>query len=261
MPALRQPQGQSSVQAWARLAGLLYLVIIVIGLLGEALIRASLVVPGDPGATVRKILDAESLWRVGIAAQDLLLVCAVGLTCAWYVLLRPVNGGLTLLAVFFALVSLAVESVSALHLHAVLTPLSDATYLKAIDPALLHLQAYQSVVAHAQAFGLALIFFGVECLLIGHLIRRSGYFPKWIGTLMQLAGACYLVNSFSMVLHPPLQALLFPYILLPALLGESAFCLWLLLKGVDVEAWTRSAAAWEIGADREKMPAQVGMPG
>jgi hypothetical protein len=233
-------------QAWARTAGLLYLVIIVIGLLGEALIRGSLVVAGDPDATVRRILDAEALWRLGVAAQDLLLVCAVGLTWTWYVLLRPVSERLTWLAVFFGLVSLAVESVSALHLHAVLTPLSDAAYLNAIDPRLLHLQAYQAIVAHAQAFGLALIFFGVECLLIGHLVRRSGFLPKWIGTLMQLAGACYLVNSFSMVLHPPLQALLFPLILLPALVGESAFCLWLLVKGVDVQAWTKRTGETRI---------------
>ena len=109
------------------------------------------------------------------------------------------------------------------------------------DPALLHVLAYQSVVAHAHAFGLALIFFGVECLLIGHLIRRSGFFPAAIGVLMQLAGLCYLVNSFSMILSPALQGMLFPFILLPSLVGETTFCLWLLIKGVDVAAWTRRA--------------------
>jgi hypothetical protein len=243
-PPLPLPQrsplpGKLTVQACARIAGLLYLVIIVVGVVGESLIRGSLVAPGDPGATARNIMNAESLWRFGIAAQDLLLVCALGLTFMWYVLLRPVNRQLTWLAVFFALTSLAVESVSALHLHAVLVPLSDAAYLKTVDPQLLHLQAYQSVVAHAQAFGLALVFFGVECIVIGHLVRRSGYFPKLIGTLMQVAGVCYLVNSFAMILSPPLQGLLFPFILLPCLIGESAFCLYLLIKGIRVPVWER----------------------
>lgn len=246
MPAMSLPHpspARPAILNHARLAGVLYLLVIVIGVVGESLIRGSLVVSGDPGATARNIVGAESMWRVGVAAQDLLLLCALGLTWTWYLLLRPVNRNLTLLAVFFALVSLAVESVSALHLHAVLTPLSGASYLAAIDPQLLHLSAYQSVVAHAHAFGLALIFFGVECLIIGYLVRRSGFFPRWIGTLMQVTGACYLVNSFSMVLAPDLQALLFPAILLPCLLGESAFCLWLLVKGVDVPAWERRAAA------------------
>lgn len=239
----RQLPAKLTIQTCARIAGVLYLIIIVIGLLGESLIRGKLVAPGDPNVTARNILDAEPLWRLGIAAQDMLLICAVALTFTWYVLLRPVNKNLTLLAVFFALISLAVESVSTLHLHAVLTPLSSAEYLKAVDPQFLHLMAYQSVIAHAHAFGLALIFFGVECIIIGHLIRQSGFFPKLIGTLMQIAGACYLINSFSMILFPSLQAILFPFILLPALVGESAFCLWLLGKGVDAPGWEQRAAS------------------
>lgn len=234
--------GKLTIQSFARIAGLLYLIVIVIGVLGEGLIRGTLVVSGDPEATARNITGAQALWRLGIAGQDLLLVCALGLTFTWYVLLRPVNRNLAMLAVFFALVSLAVESVSALHLHAVLRPLSDAAYLKAVAPQLLHLMAYQSVLAHAQAFGLALIFFGVECLIVGHLVRRSGFFPTTIGVLMQLAGACYLVNSFSMILSPSLQDLLFPFILLPPFIAESAFCLYLLIKGVDLPAWERRLA-------------------
>jgi hypothetical protein len=243
MPDPRQPPKQIAIQTHARLAGLLYLIIIVIGVLGESVIRGKLVVAGDPEATAANILSSEWLWRLGIAGQDLLLICAVALTLIWYVLLRPVNKHLAQAVVFFALVSLAVESVGALHLHAVLTPLSDSAYLKAIDPRLLHLMAYQSIVAHSHAFGLALIFFGVECLIVGHLVRKSGFFPKTLGLLMQLAGVCYLINSFAMILHPPLQDVLFPLILLPAFIGESAFCLYLLVKGVDVAAWERQTGA------------------
>ena len=241
MSEYRQPASPVNIKAYARLAGVLYLIIIVIGVLGESVIRGKLVVSGDPDATARAILAAEWLWRLGVGAQDLLLLCAVGLTLLWYILLRPVNQHLALAVAFFGLVSLAVESVSALHLHAVLTPLSDAAYLTAIDPQQLHLLAYQSIIAHAHAFGLALIFFGVECLIVGHLIRQCGYFPKAIGWLMQLAGVCYLVNSFAMILYPPLQDMLFPAILLPCFIGESAFCLYLLIKGVDVQAWRRRA--------------------
>jgi Domain of unknown function (DUF4386) len=229
------------IQAWARWAGILYLIVIAIGLYGEAGIRNALIVPGDSVATAHNILAAEFLWRLGVAGQYLLLLCAVGLTMAWYVLLRPVNRNLALLLVFFALVSLAVESVSALHLQAVLAPLSGAAYLHTADPQQAYAAAYLSVVAHAGAFGLALVFFGVECLIAGYLIRRSGFFPAAIGWLMQLAGLCYLLNSFAMVLFPPLHARLFPAILVPSFIGESAFCLWLLIRGVDADAWRQRA--------------------
>lgn len=237
----RQPAHPINIQSYARVGGLLYLIIIIIGLLGESLIRGTLVISGDPEATARSILAAEWLWRLGVGGQDLLLLCAVGLTLIWYILLRPVNQHLAQAVAFFGLVSLAVESVGALHLHAVLTPLSGSAYLKVIDPQQLHLLAYQSIIAHAHAFGLALIFFGVECLIVGHLIRKSGYIPAAIGMLMQLAGACYLINSFAMILPPPLQDKLFPIILLPSFIGESAFCLYLLIKGVDAPAWHRRA--------------------
>ena len=243
LPDPSAPSNPFAINAWARWAGVLYFVIIAISLFGEAGIRNTLIVPGDSMATAHNILAAEFLWRVGVAGQYLLLLCAVGLTLAWYVLLRPVSRYLALLLVFFGLISLAVESVGALHLQAVLTALSGGAYLHAADPQQAYAAAYLSVVAHAGAFGLALVFFGVECLIAGYLIRRSGFFPAAIGWLMQLAGLCYLVNSFAMVLSPPLHAQLFPAILVPSFLGESAFCLWLLIRGVDAAAWRRRADA------------------
>ena len=60
---------------------------------------------------------------------------------------------------------------------------------------------------------------------------------------MQLAGVCYLINSFARILFPSAAGMLFPAILLPALIGERAFCLWLLFKGVTVLEWERQAQA------------------
>lgn len=54
---------------------------------------------------------------------------------------------------------------------------------------------------------------------------------------MQIAGWCYLTNSFALLLLPTLANRLFPAILVPAFLGEASLCLWLLVKGVDVEKW------------------------
>jgi hypothetical protein len=232
--------GGKEAQRVARIAGALYLVIIVIGLLGEALVRNSLVVGGNAAETARRILASEWLWRAGVAGQLVLLLCAVGLSLAWYVLLRPVNRPLTLLAMFFALVSLAIESVGALQLQGALNPLLAAAHL-GIDPRQAQAMAYLAIVGHTQAFAVALMFFGAECLIVGHLVRKSGYFPAPVGVLMQLAGLCYLLNTFIMALSPALHAMVFPAILMPCLLGEGAFCLCLLFKGIDIPAWERRA--------------------
>ncbi|CUI09007.1 DUF4386 domain-containing protein [Massilia antarctica] len=242
MPDQHQTElGGKDARRTARIAGALYLVIIVIGLLGETLIRNSLVVAGNAAETARRIVASEWLWRLGIAGQLLLLLCAVALSLAWYVLLRPVNRKLTLLAMFFALVSLAVESVSALQLQGALTPLLAGAHL-GMDGPQAQAAAYLAIVGHSYAFAVALMFFGAECLIVGHLIRKSGYFPAAVGAMMQLAGLCYLVNTFIMVLSPALHGAVFPAILVPSFLGESAFCLCLLFKGINIPAWERMTA-------------------
>lgn len=227
----------TSPQVYARTGGVLYLIIIVIGFLGEAVVRNGLVVSGDPAATAERIRSSEFLWRVGIAGELVLLVCAVALTLIFYVLLRPVSKELAWLAVFFNLVSIAIEADAALHLQATLMPLGNANYLKALDPKQLHAVAFFSIRSHENGFGVALIFFACVCLVLGYLIFKSGYLPRFVGVLMQLAGLCYLINSFALILFPSFAHQLFPLILLPALIGETSLCLWLLVKGVNIPKW------------------------
>jgi hypothetical protein len=234
---------ETSPQIYARIGGVLYLIIIVIGALGEAFVRDRLIVSGDAAATAERIRASESLWRVGIAGELFLLTCAVALTLIFYVLLRPVSRNLALLAAFFNLVSVAVEAASALHLLATLFPLANADYLKVLDPKQLHASVYLSTKSWEYGFGVSLIFFGWVCLVVGYLIFRSGYLPKVIGVLMQIAGLCYLVNSFALILSPSLANRLYPAILLPAFVGEASLCLWLLVKGVNVSKWKARASA------------------
>jgi hypothetical protein len=239
---------ETSPQFYARIGGLLYLIIIVIGLLGEAFVRDRLIVSGDAAAAAANIRSMESLWRFHIAAELFLLICAVALLMILFVLLMPVSRDLALLAVFFNLVSIALEAGYALHLVAALFPLVNAGYLRAFAPEQLYAMASLSLRSHGYGFGLSLIFFGCFCVIIGYLIFRSGYLPKWIGVLMQIAGLCYLTNSFALVLSPSFANRIYPAILLPAFVGEASLCLWLLVKGVDVEKWKEKASAWQASA-------------
>ena len=59
------------------------------------------------------------------------------------------------------------------------------------------------------------------------------------GVLMALAGLCYLLNSFALLLAPALASALFPFVLMPAFIGELCFALWLTFKGMDAEKWPR----------------------
>lgn len=242
----------TSPQVYARFGGVLYLFIIVAGIFGELFVRSTLVVSGDPTATANNIIGSQLLWRIGIAGDLLIHVSDLPLMLVFYVLLRPVNKNLTLLALLFNLIQTAVLVANKINLLMPLFLLGDADYLKALEPNQLHALAYLSIKLHGYGFSVGLIFFGFASLLYGHLIYKSGYLPRFLGILMQIAGLAYLTNSFALLIAPTFQDMIFPAVLLPAFIGESSLCLWLIVKGVNVPKWEKQASAERVsGASTE----------
>ena len=228
---------ENSPQRYARIGGALYLAIIVLGAFAEGFVANKLVVAGDAATTAANILASPGLWRLSVAGDLIVVLCAVPLLWIEYLLLRPVSKQLVLLAVLFNLASLAVEAVSKVFLLVVMPTLGSADYLKAFDPHQLQILANLALSSHDVAFNIALIFFGFTCIVNGYLIFRSGYLPKFVGVLMQIAGLCYLTACFAALFAPAFADLITPAILLPPLIGESSFCLWLLVKGVNIAKW------------------------
>lgn len=221
----------------ARLAGVLYLLSIGLGLFEHMIVKARILMPGNAAGTAANLEAMEPLWRLGIAAELFLVAFTIPLTLILYVLLRPVNRDLALLATFFSLVASAVEAAFSLRLVEALTPLSSAGYLEAFEPAQLHAMTAMSIKAHVVGFGIALFFFGPFFLVSGYLIFRSTYFPRAIGLLYQLAGVAYLANGLVLVLAPRFAGPAFIAMAIPVFVGEVSFCLWLLFRGVDAERW------------------------
>ncbi len=230
-----------SPQVYARIGGVLYLIIIVLGAIGELFIRGRIVVPGDATATAVNLRSMESLWRFGIASELFLGICTITLALILYVLLRPVSRDLALLTTFFNLVAIAVETAYSLQLVEALFPLGNAAYLKAFTPEQLYAMASLSIKAHGEGFGIALLFFGPFFFVAGYLIFKSGYFPKAIGLLYLIPGVSYLTSSFALILAPTFAGRFYFVMAGPALIGELSLCLWLLIKGVNVEQWKKRA--------------------
>jgi hypothetical protein len=224
-------------QRYARIGGALYLAIIVLGAFAEGFVANKLIVSADAAATAHNILTSPGLWQLSVAGDLIVVLCAVPLLWIEYLLLKPVSKHLVLLAVLFNLVSLAVEAISKIFLIAVVPTLGSADYLKAFEPQQLQVLANLALRSHDVAFNIALIFFGFTCLVNGYLIFKSRYLPKFVGILMQLAGLSYLIACFAALFAPAFAELISPAILLPPLVGESSFCLWLLVKGVNIAKW------------------------
>ena len=218
----------------ATVAGLCYLAVIAGGLFAEGMVRGSLVVPGDAAATARAILENETLWRLGLAVHLLYLVPALAVNVIVSGLFRSLEPTLARLALVFGVAAVTVEAVALVYLYVPLALIENGATLAALEdaPALIYLATR----LFAAGFGFSLLLFAGFCVLIGALILRSRLVPRAIGAMMIVAGICYVVNTVALIVSPGFWKLVNPMILLPILLAELSLALWLLLKGITVEA-------------------------
>jgi hypothetical protein len=227
-------------QLYARIAGALYLIVIVGGTFAELFVRARLVVPGDAAATAHGIHVHELLFRLAFVVEVLYCACNVPLILILYNLFKVVSKNVALMMALFAFAADAIESVSLLAHFAPLELLGYGHYLRAFTVEQLEAAAYFSVQLFEQGFAISLVFFGFNCLTMAYLIVHSRFFPRIIGILLAIEGLGYLINSFSLFLAPAMQARIFPYFSATAI-AEVALCVWLLAKGVNVERWREQA--------------------
>jgi hypothetical protein len=170
----------------ARLAGVFYLLTIVVGVFAAF-------------ATSRSLSDAGNL--VGSA----LYVIVTGLL---YLILKPVSPGLSLIAGLISLAGCAVGALEALHR----SPFS---------------------------FN-GIVIFGFYCLLLGYLIYRSGFLPRWLGPLVALAGLGWLT-----FLWPPFAKHLGMVPMITGLLGEGALTICLLVTRSGTQPVQKASFATE----------------
>lgn len=213
----------------ARLAGLLYLVIIVAGLGAELGLRAPLIDLGDAAGTASAILAAPGRFRLAIAADLVMALCDAGLAILLYLIFRSVAPALALAAMVFRLIQTVLIAANLMALQTAWLVLSGA----GLPDEQAHPLALLFLDIHGHGYDLGLVFFGINSLMTGILVWRSGLFSRVIGIGIGIglaaAGIVYLVGSGLRFFAPEFSGAFAPAYGI-AVLAETAFCLSLLLK-------------------------------
>jgi len=186
----------NSIKKTARVAGLLYVLVIVFAFFA-GFVFSSLVVAGDAAETAHNIMANEWLFRSGFVSDLIHQTCFLLLAWALYVLLKPVNKNLALLMVLFVLVAVAIQCISLLIQFAALELLSGAGYLTVFEADELHAQVMYFLNLHNHGILIAQIFFGPWLLPLGYLVYKSGFFPRILGVLLMIGCFGYLLDFFS----------------------------------------------------------------
>ena len=239
---------EESPRRLARIAGALYLVVIVGGFFAIGYVPGAIVVSGDPAATAHNISTHETLYRWGLVAHLIVLLCNVPLAVIFYELFKVVSRRVSLLVVFFTLVGTAVEGANLINQFAPLTLLDGGVYSGALTAQQPQALVYLQLDSQAISYHVIQVFFSLYIVSAAYLIFRATFFPSALGVLLGIGGVSYLISSFASFVSPGFAALLLPYILIPGGVGEVSLCLWLLIAGVNVQRWKdQAAAATELG--------------
>ncbi len=225
----------TSIKKDARVAGFLYLLLVPLGLFG--IVTPSIPAgPGDIAATVNEILTSETMYRLSIASALLVPIVTLFVAMALYKVLKPVNKFMARLMVIFTILATPIAMLNELNRLAALLLSSGPDYMMSAFTTE-QLQALSPVFLELHQYGIAIvgIFWGLWLFPMGYLVFKSIYMPRIIGILLVVAGLGYLIDSFTKILLPDGSLNLVDY----TFWGEPIFLLYLLAKGVNVEAWKK----------------------
>jgi hypothetical protein len=230
-----KPVSDSQPHPKARTTGVVYLLYFLTVVAASFLLRG-IVVSGDAAATASNLLAHQSLFRLGFATNLIATALYIAVTVLFYELFKPVSKTAALLAAFFSLTGCAIQALGSVFQAAPLVMLEGSPYLSVFKLEQLQALALLFFKLNLQATYIYLVFFGLFNLLIGYLILHSTFLPRFLGVLMALSGAGWLI-----FLSPPLATRLLAYIEILGVVSEAALMLWLLIKGVNVDRWQQQA--------------------
>jgi hypothetical protein len=227
----------NSIQKNARIAGILYLLLIPFSIFGMIYVPAQLLAAGDGAATASNIIASESLFRQAIVSALIVQVLNMFVVLALYRLLSPVNKSMAVFMVVFSLVAVPIAMLNELNYYAVLLLSTHAVNIAGFSVAQLHALIPFFLDLHEYGINIASIFWGLWLFPMGYLIFKSGYLPKILGVLLMIGCFGYLVDSMVVFLLPGSTFEIATY----TFWGEVLFPLWLVIKGVNVEQFEKRA--------------------
>jgi len=232
----------SEVKTNARIAGLLYLLMVVTGIFSLMYVPGVLAAKGTAAATAANILAHQSLVRLDLAISLVTSVLFVCVALVLYRLLKDVNPHYAALMAILVIIQTPQMFASQLLEYSALELSGGSGMLSMIDAplrdALVVLCQHMSVSCSTLSAWL----WGLWLFPLGWLVYRSGFFPKFLGVWLVINGLAYVAQFLIGIFIPELRGAFLKYAV-PAMLGEAVFTVWLLILGFKPARLTQASAA------------------
>jgi len=223
----------TSPKRLARIAGFLYLLVGIFGGFAEGYVEPKMYVAGNAGATAGNVVANAGLVRMGVVSDLLDGTFFVFLALTLYILLKDVHKSVARAMLVLVALATGITSLAAVFEFEGLRVATDMSYTSALGVAgssalvmlLLDLQHYGLLIAQ--------IFFGLWLAPLGYLVYKSaGLLPKWLGRLLIVGAACYIVDLLAAFLVPDFGRTIHGFIVVPCAIAEISMVVYLLVIGV-----------------------------
>jgi hypothetical protein len=218
----------------ARIAGVTGLLAVIIVVFGNYALLGPLIVPRDAAETARNIIAHQRQARLALICFLLYGANVVVLLAALYMILKPVDRLLALVAALFRLVFAVLWLLATLNLLGALRLLGTAPYLQVFQPDHVQALARLQIAANFDDYYVGLPFFGLAATVCAWLWLRSGYIPKPLAVFGIIASAWCVICAFVFLVFPNFNKIVNDYIFdTPMAVFELAVSVWLLFKGLQ----------------------------
>ncbi len=218
----------------ARIAGLLYLGVVLTGIFSLMYVPSKLIVWDNATNTFINIVNNQSLYRLGIVSGLACYTFFLFLPMVLYKLLKPVNDSYAKLMVILAILSVPIYFINVQNEFTILSLVSSSNHLKGFTSEQIKSMVILYLDQYENGMRIVHIFSGLWLFPFGYLVFKSGFLPKFLGILLMLGCFGYLTNFIGNTLVSNYSEMgVGSYLQLPASMGEIGICLWLLIVGVQ----------------------------
>ena len=239
----------NSQRTAAKVAGVSSIIAMAIVVFANYGLLNPLIVPGNAAETARNIVAHERTLRIAVTCFLIYSASVVVLLAALYVILKPVNRGLALVAALFRLVFALLWLLTALNLLGALRLLGSASYLQVFEPERLQALSRLGLASNFDDYYVGLPFFALASTVCSYLWLKSKYIPKGLAAFGVISSAWCVLCAFVFLIFPGFGKPVDPYWFdSPMAIFELVLSFWLLFKGLRPGLSCRASAAADAGS-------------
>lgn len=217
---------QKDLVGTARVAGVWYLMLAISGMVGFLLLHSRIYVAGDPSMTLANLTEQETLARIRLVFEILIVLSQVLVAVWFYKLFKDIHHVAAWSLAVWGTVNAIAIMISAMAMGGAIEVAHDTTL--ALNEKTWLIQLFVQFIK--QAWRVGSLFFGLWLIPMGYIVVSSQRMPVWLGRILIVGGAGYILSAFMLFMG--VHGTWVNMLTIPASVGEFWMIGYLLIFGI-----------------------------